>query len=141
MELSYVTRYLYTNNDIRFQVFLNESQTHSSDNFWLSSPNGLCGYMYAYQVIHMKKSHNIPKYLNLYNPNICVPFIKFWGEFLVNLLVFQEKQVKTLNNAVLGLDAIYVPNTIASLSSMSQLNEVRNAVSMFKNGRYQGEIK
>ena len=32
---------------------------------------------------------------------------------------------------LLGVDAIYVPDTIASLSSVSQLNEARNAVSIF----------
>ena len=32
---------------------------------------------------------------------------------------------------LIGVDAIYVPDSIASLSSVSQLNEKRNAVTIF----------
>ena len=42
---------------------------------------------------------------------------------------------------LLGVDAIYVPDTFASFSSVSQLDEARNAVALYyQKWKYQCEI-
>ena len=69
----------------------------------------------------MKKTLNIPKYLNLYNPNTCVGFIKFWEKLLEKLLVFQEEQNNILNKGIpVDLDKFNaLPEDVVKIAEMA----------------------